>query len=465
MKEIRLSAFMMNCMSHLSPGLWRHPSDRSLNYNDPGHWVALAKLLEEGLFDTLFLADVLSVYDVYKGTVDASLRPGAQVPVNDPLPLVPLMAFATRNLGFGLTASVSFEHPFPFARRMSTLDHLTGGRVAWNIVTSYLNSGAPNVTSKSVMSHNERYDMADEYMDVVYKLWEGSWADGAVVRDREAGTFALPELVRPIEHIGKYFNVPGIHLCEPSPQRTPLLFQAGSSPRGRKFAARHAECVFTGCPTIPVLAEVISGIRQELAYENRTVDDVAFFNMATVIVDRSPELARRKFERILSLVDEEASLALLSGATGIDLSGYDRRSPLRYVPTEAGQSVIEVFTTPVQAREWKISELAKWCGVGGRGPVFVGSAAMVADELERWVEATGVDGFNLSYALMPGTYEDIIEHLIPELQRRGRYKKEYRSGTIRNKMLGQGNFLPRHHYGTGFRDLPSVSGKGLDLAR
>ncbi len=177
-REIRLNAFDMNCVGHQSPGLWAHPRDRSWQYKDLDYWVDLARLLERGKFDGLFIADVLGVYDVYNGNGDAAIRQAAQVPVNDPLALVTPMALVTEHLGFGLTASLSFEHPYPFARRLSTLDHLTKGRVGWNIVTSYLESGARNIGQQAQTAHDARYDYADEYLEVIYKLLEGSWEEG-----------------------------------------------------------------------------------------------------------------------------------------------------------------------------------------------------------------------------------------------------------------------------------------------
>jgi FMN-dependent oxidoreductase (nitrilotriacetate monooxygenase family) len=194
-REIRFNAFDMNCVGHQSPGLWAHPRDRSWQYKDLEYWVELAEILERGKFDGLFIADVLGVYDVYHGNLDAALRNSTQIPVDDPLQLVPAMALVTKNLGFGLTASLSFEHPYTFARRLSTLDHLTKGRAGWNIVTSYLDSGAKNIGLGGQSAHDDRYDVADEYMEVCYKLWEGSWEDDAVLRDRARRIFTDPAKV------------------------------------------------------------------------------------------------------------------------------------------------------------------------------------------------------------------------------------------------------------------------------
>jgi alkanesulfonate monooxygenase SsuD/methylene tetrahydromethanopterin reductase-like flavin-dependent oxidoreductase (luciferase family) len=185
-REIRFNAFDMNCVGHQSPGLWAHPRDRSWQYKDLEYWVELAEILERGKFDGLFIADVLGVYDVYRGNLDAALRHSAQIPVNDPLQLVPAMALVTKNLGFGLTASLSFEHPYTFARRLSTLDHLTKGRAGWNIVTSYLESGAGTSASAARARTTTATTSPTNIWRSCYKLWEGSWEDGAVLRDRGA---------------------------------------------------------------------------------------------------------------------------------------------------------------------------------------------------------------------------------------------------------------------------------------
>src|SRR3984957_6732394 len=236
-KEIRLNAFDMNCVVHQSAGLWAHPRDRADEYARLDYWIDVAQILEQGKFDGLFIADVLGVYDVYGGNVDTALKTAAQLPLNDPVLLIPPMARVTRNLGFGVTCTLSFEPPYPFARRMSTLDHLTDGRAGWNIVTGYLNSAARGAGKDKQTAHDDRYDIADEYMEVVYKLWEGGWADDAVKADALRGLFTDPERVRKVKHDGEHFRLDALHLSEPSPQRTPVLYQAGTSPAGRGFAA------------------------------------------------------------------------------------------------------------------------------------------------------------------------------------------------------------------------------------
>jgi long-chain alkane monooxygenase len=435
----------MNAVGHQSPGLWRHPTDRSVGYADLGHWIDLARLLERGLFDTLFIADVLGVYDVYQGSRDAALRHAVQVPVNDPLLVVPAMAAVTDQLGFAVTFSSSYEPPYPFARRMSTLDHLTRGRIAWNIVTGYLNGAAQNVGRAQQMGHDARYDLADEYLEVLYKLWELSWEDGAVLRDRLSGTFADPSRVHAIEHRGRHFQVSGIHLCEPSPQRTPVLFQAGTSPRGVEFAARHAECVFTSAPSGAILERSVRSIRAAAAAVGRQREDLLIFGQALVVVDDTEAKARAKHRDYLAHVDVEAALALLSGWTGVDFARQSLDSPIEYLENDAGRTALASFTSAEPGRRWTLREAAEFVGLGGRGPVFVGSAAQVASELERWVDASGIDGINLASAVMPETFEAVVELLVPELQRRGRYRMGYPPGTLREKLFGRAARLPSNH--------------------
>jgi len=242
-QRIYLNAFHMNCVVHQSPGLWVHPADQMQRYTDLTAWVELAKLLERGKFDGLFLADVLGVYDVYRNNHEAAVTQATQIPVNDPMVPVSAMAYATHHLGFAFTSSVLQSHPFPFARQMSTLDHLTNGRIGWNVVTSYLESGARNVGQPGLPPHDERYEIADDYLEVCYKLWEGSWEEDAVIKDRQRGIYADPAKVHAVQHEGRYFTVHGCHLSEPSPQRTPVLYQAGASPRGRVCRAARGVCV------------------------------------------------------------------------------------------------------------------------------------------------------------------------------------------------------------------------------
>jgi alkanesulfonate monooxygenase len=449
-KQIRLNAFDMNCIGHLSAGLWTHPRDRAHTYKDLEYWMELAKLLERGKFDGIFLADVLGVYDVYDGNPDAALRQCAQVPVNDPVLVIPAMAAVTQNLGFGVTCTLSFEPPYQFARRMSTLDHLTKGRVGWNIVTGYLNSAARGTGLEAQSAHDVRYDIADEYMEVVYKLWEGSWEDDAVARDRENGIFAHPEKVHKIHHHGQHYRVDAIHLCEPSPQRTPLLYQAGSSSRGREFASKHAECVFLVGPK-SIVASRVADIRRRAVASGRDPAKILMFAGMTVIVGRTEKDAQAKHAEYRRYVNPEGTFALLSGWTGIDFSRYSLSDPINYEKNDAINSAVETFTRDA-GRTWTVQDLVEYSGLGGPGPKIIGSPSQVADQLEEWIEETDVDGFNLSYVVTPESFSDFVELVVPELQRRGVYKLDYRPGTLREKLYGPGQSrLPESHPAATYR--------------
>ena len=440
-REIRLNAFVMNCAGHQSPGLWAHPRDRSAHYTDIDYWTGLARKLEAGLFDGVFLADVLGVYDVFGGTPDAALRAGIQVPVNDPLMVIPAMAAVTRDIGFGVTSLTSYEPPYLFARRMSTLDHLTKGRIAWNIVTGYLDSAAKGMGQDVQMTHEDRYAQAEEYLEVVYALWEGSWEDGAVLHDRERRIFTDPAKVHRVRHDGKHYKVDAIHLCEPSPQRTPVLYQAGQSGVGKAFAARHAECVFTASHSWRNVKGHVSDIRTQAAANGRNPADISIFTLLTLIPGRTEDEARAKYEDYRQYVSTEGSLALVSGWTGIDLSAFDPDEPITSTTNNAIVSVAEALTRAGHGDVWTVRRIAGWAGVGGLAPVVCGTPAQIADELERWVADTDVDGFNLAYALSPETFEDIVDLVVPELQRRGRYKTAYAPGVLREKLQGPGRRL------------------------
>jgi FMN-dependent oxidoreductase (nitrilotriacetate monooxygenase family) len=438
-KRIAVNAFDMSCIMHQSPGLWARPEDQSVRYKDLGYWVELAQLLERGKIDCLFIADVLGVYDTYQGSRDASVRRAMQVPVHDPVIPVSAMAAATERLGFGITVSATYEQPYSLARRFGTLDHLTNGRIAWNIVTSYLDGAARNLGMDRQMSHDERYELAEEVVDVCYKLWEGSWEEDAVVEDRDGQIYADPEKVHDIEHQGKYFSVPGTFLCEPSPQRTPVIWQAGTSPKGRAFAARNAEAVFTVAPTTATLRTYVDEIRASAAAQGRDPYSLKIYTEVTTVVAPTDDEARAKYEDYLQWTDYEGALAFYAGVTGVDLSQLDPHQPLEYVDTDSARFALEIFSKADPDRDWTPDEVAKFIGVGAMGPVIVGSAATVADELERWMAEADIDGFNLAYAVTPGTFVEFIDLVVPELQRRGRYWQDYDEGaTLRERLYGAG---------------------------
>ncbi|GJD81440.1 Dimethyl-sulfide monooxygenase [Methylobacterium gregans] len=446
-KQILLNAFNMNCVGHINHGLWTHPRDRSTAYNTLAYWTDQAKLLERGLFDGLFIADIIGVYDIYGGGIDVTAREAVQLPVNDPTVLVSAMAAVTEHLGFGITVNVHTEAPSTFARRFSTLDHLTGGRVGWNIVTGYLESAHRGQGSGALPDHDRRYDYAEEYLEVLYRLWEGSWDDAAVRRDPAARIFADPARIRPVAHRGEFFEVAGYHLCEPSAQRTPVLYQAGASGRGRAFAGRHAECVFISARDRPSARAAARAVRAEAAAAGRNPEDVKVFVGIAVIPGRTRAEAEAKRAEYLRYASPEAGLAHFAASTGIDFAAYGLDDPIPYAPGNAIQSA----TAAAAQRRLTKRDLLAELGLGGRYAVLTGDAATIADELQAWVEEGEIDGFNLSRIVVPESFSDFIDIVIPELQDRGLYKTAYADGTLRRKLFGAGDRLPARHAANAFR--------------
>lgn len=444
-KRILLNAFVMNCPGNQSPGLWTHPNDRSDRYKNIDHWIDLAKTLEAARFDGVFFADVLGPYDVYQNSRDAGLRQAVQSPINDPLLIIPAMAAVTKQLGFGVTASVTHEHPYIFARRMSTLDHLTQGRIGWNIVTSYLKSASKNIGTQQ-LAHDERYDVAAEFLNVCYKLWEGSWEDDAVVKDRKNKVFVDPTKVHDIEHEGTYFSVPGAHLSEPSPQRTPVIYQAGLSPKGIQFSAQNAEGIYISAPTISIAKKYVERIRSKSQSFGRKRDEIKIFSLFTPIVGQTEAEAQAKYNAYKEHLSYEGALSLFSGWTGIDLSIYDLDDNLDYIQNDAMRSRLEIFTTVDPNKKWTIREIAEFVGIGGIGPVVAGTPETIADQMETWVNEAGVDGFNIAYVVMPETFTDFATYVVPVLQERGLVRKDVKQQTHRHNLFGT-DHLPVHHPG------------------
>lgn len=437
-KRIGLHAFQIATPGQHTSGSWRNSRSQAHNFATLDYWTSLAKTLERGKFDSLFLADVVGIYDVFGGSPDAALRAAIQVPIDDPFMVVSAMASVTEYLGFGVTSAITYEQPYALARKFSTLDHLTQGRIGFNVVTSYLESAARNLGLSEQVDHDERYDIADEFLDVVYKLWEGSWEEDAVIVDRDNGVYTDPSKVHPINHKGKYFTVPGVHLTYPSIQRTPVIFQAGASKRGNEFAAKHGEAVFINGMRPDVSMMMVNKLRSEAVRQGRLPNDVKVIQQMTVIVDETDALAEQQLKYIQSLAIDEGSLALFGGFTGIDMSTFKRDQVLKNVGTQGIQSVLAMLTAADNERDWTPAELAKLMRVGSVGPVVVGSPETVADELERWMESSDIDGFNLMHTVSPGSYEDFVELVVPELQKRGRVWNDYEGSTLREHFFGVG---------------------------
>lgn len=446
-----LNATEMVTPGHLSFGLWRLADPDRPGYTDLAYWTALGRTLEEGGFDALFLADALGQLDSYRGSADPSLVDAVQTPLDDPLLVVPAIAAVTSTLGFGVTVSTTYEHPYLLARKFTTLDHLTGGRIGWNVVTSQLDSAARNLGLERQIPHDERYEMAQEFLDVSYALWEASWEDGAVVRDRERGVYADPDRVHAIGHAGRWYSVPSAHLSEPSVQRTPVIFQAGTSPRGRAFAARNAEVVFVSGWSPATLRRNVEAIRTLAAEYGREPGSIRFVANAVVVTAEDDALADAKLRDYQRFYSLEGSLTHFSAVTGIDWSRYDVDAPLSYIETDSNRSFLAGLTKDAPpGEEWTLRRL-----VAGRHGIsyvnsVVGGGATVADRLEEIADEAGLDGFNLSGAHPEDGYADIADHVIPVLRERGRVRERGAVTTLRGRLFGHDR-LPDDHPGSAAR--------------
>jgi long-chain alkane monooxygenase len=447
-RRLRFNAFAMNCVSHIHHGQWVRPDTRQLEYNRLDAWVELAQILERGKFDALFLADVVGTYDSYGGNRDAAVEEGLQIPVNDPSLLIPAMASTTENLGFAWTASVLQEHPFSFARRVSTLDHLSQGRVAWNIVTSYLNNAARNLGYGSLPDHVDRYRRAEEYVQVLYKLLEGSWEDDAVVRDVERGVYADPTKVHDIDHVGEFYDVVGPHLSEPSPQRTPVLFQAGASEQGREFAARNAEAIFIPGRDAQTARRNVADVRARAAALGRDPSDILFFTGFTFVVGGTEEEARGKAREFDETASARGYAAHMGGGMGVDLAEIDLDTPVGKLEQYNSRGGLKSLIESAPDRTWTFRDVLKLRGANR----VVGTPEQIADGLQELADA-GIDGINVTYYTTPGSFLDFVEGVTPVLQARGLQQRDYRPGTLREKLTDgdSGPLLNARHPGARIR--------------
>ncbi|MFT4020826.1 MAG: LLM class flavin-dependent oxidoreductase [Acinetobacter sp.] len=440
-KKILLNAFDMNSVGHINHGLWTHPRDQSYRFNELKYWTDLAQTLEKGLFDGLFIADITGSYDVYQGNLDVTLKESVQLPSHDPATLISAMAHVTQHLGFGLTVNLSYEHPYQLARRFASLDHLTQGRIGWNIVTGYLDSAERLIGQQSLQDHDLRYEKAEEFLQLCYQFWQDSWEDDAVLKDKQRRIFTDPSKVHAIHHQGRFFKSEGVFQVSPSPQRTPVLFQAGASPKGTAFATRHAEAVFIGGDQPEKVKQHVQRLRQLAVEYGRSADAIKVFVGITVVTAETSELAQQKLQEYARYASPEAGLAHYSSSVGLDLSQFADTDVIPYQHSNSIVSVNQKF----KEQQITPADLKKQHLLGGRYPLFVGSGAEVAEQLIAFFDSTGIDGFNLTRTVTPESHEDFIQFVIPELQQRGRFKLAYEDGTLRSKLFQQGNHLPLSH--------------------
>lgn len=439
------NATPMFTVSHAHHGQWRRPDAIDTEFNDVRIWIELAQTLETARFDGIFFPDVSGHHGPVDVPFDVYVREGLQLPSNDPMLLLAALAVSTEHLGLAFTSNILQAHPYTFARQISTLDHLSNGRASWNIVTGWQNNGARNFGLPGLPEHDSRYAWAEEYVDVVYKLWEGSWDEGAVLKDRAAGSYSDPSKVHKIFHESEHYRVEGPHLPSPSVQRTPLLFQAGASRAGRSFAARHAEGVFLTAPTPAAAAEQIADTRALAAAAGRAPEDIKFFVGLSFVIGATHSEAARKAEYVDSFASLDGYLAHLAI---VDAAGqsYPLDTPLSEVRTDAMQGLVEAARRRAGDREAVVSDLT----FGRHSNRVVGTPAQIADELEQW-QAAGVDGINIiSYVL--GDYAEFAAQVTPELQRRGLARTSYLPGGYRGRLFGADRVNERHP-AAGYRGL------------
>ena len=421
---------------------WRLPEhEQADGYTDLEFWTALARRLERGGFTGIFFADAYNVANNYADSVAPTVRHGEQLPENDPLPLLSALAAATDRLGLVATASTSLYPPYLLAKKLSTIDDLSDGRLGWNVVTSAGQLEFENAADGYV-PHDERYDRADEFLRVCYALWEESWDDDWAVRDAQ-GIYADPDAVSFIDHDGDNFTVPGPHMTAPTPQRTPVLFQAGQSDRGRQFAADHAEALFSFHLSRDGFVSYADGVETRLLDAGRSRDSVRLYPAVTPYVAPDRETARRFHERVLDAIDPETGLVRLSNHLNHDYAQYDHDAPLADIDPEGIRGALQAFLD--DDREWTVGEAGRRYA---RYPTaeLIGTPGEVADELERWGEA-GADGFVITAPVVPRTFDDMAQYLVPELRERD-LLADRDGATLREQLFGTPRLPPDHPAGS-----------------
>ncbi len=427
-KQMHLTGFMVYCPAPHMIMSWVYPREKIRHqWTEIEYWVEIAQHLERGKFDMFFFADGWG-----GGTNADNIRYAIQFPASDPACLVPYLASSTKNLGFAITMSTSFYPPYMLSRKLATLDHITKGKIGWNIVTSFSPGEARNFGMESLPAHDERYNIADEYMDVCRKLWH-SWDDDALLMDMENGIFADPAKVHKINHVGEHYKVQGPLTVIPSPQRQPYLFQAGQSPRGREFAARHAECIFASAIGVRQMRAFCEDIAARAERYGRDPKEIKIIWAAQPTIAETQAEAQTRQNEIRARIPIEASLSLMSGHFNYHFNMLDIDKPVGDLQVPGLNSMLDTYKTAnpnVTLRDIASSYL-----IGSDSGPMIGTASHVADHLVYLMEEGGGDGFQITpsyYA--PDYFKDLSNMLIPELQRRGVFREDYAPGTLRERM-------------------------------
>ena len=430
LNKIHLAQFLVHGPTYHSLGMWRHPKTISsgFKWDKPELYQHIARVCERGLFDTVFFADLNYIADTYKGAMASSLMHATQAPEHDPIPLLSFMAAATKKIGVASTFSVSHSHPFYAARLWATLDHLTNGRAGWNVVTSINSNQAANYGEKRQSTDN-RYDRAHEFMEVCQKLWN-SWDVDAVKMDHENGIFADPEKVNRIEHTGKFFKSRGPLNVTRSPQNGPAIFQAGTSPKGQDFAVKYADAIFAIQPRPEDAANYFNSIKSQMTDIGRDPDACKILFGMQPIIGSSEAEAREKQEEHNALVPLEGGMAILSAHLDFDLS----KIPADALMSERNEPELYRMRTrfhKIDGTPMTVAETAARHGQSVSLPQFVGTPQGIADQMEAFINVAGGDGFMLTAIHSPGAIEEFVDLVVPELQKRGIYRKEYKGNTQR----------------------------------
>ena len=431
-----LVAFMQAGSTSVYAGSWRHPATEH-RYLDASYYAKIGRQLEEGCFDLMFFDDRLAMPGVYGGSVEEAVRYGARPVKLDLGVVLGVLAQATSRIGLGATYSTSYYAPFHVARTFATLDHLSHGRAAWNVVTSVNDSEAQNYGVKAHLGHDKRYDRADEFMDVVTGLWD-TWEDDAILHDRGSGQYADPAKVHELGHEGQYFSARGPLTVPRTPQGRPVIIQAGSSGRGREFASRWAELIFTGDPGLEVARSHYSDQKERIAEAGRDPAAVRICPMAYAVVGESEAHAKEREALFLNdLVHPMASLTLLSELMNYDFAQHDLDDPVtdELIASVSGiRGLVQNLRTHIGGDTVTVRDLAGHRATLLQGPRFVGTGEQVADEMADWFESGACDGFVLAATHLPGAFEDVVRMVVPELQRRGLFRTEYESSTLRGHL-------------------------------
>lgn len=428
-RQMHLVAFLISGPTSHHNAMWRHPETDN-GFLEARFWENLARTLELAKFDAFFFADVLAFMN------DALLTRGGQIALLDPLPLVAMMARVTRHIGLGATISTSFQPPYPLARALQSLDVLSGGRVAWNVVTSGSDKEAHLFGMEALLPREERYARAHEVLETCVALWK-SWDSGVMVVDKKSSVFVDQSKLKTVERRGRYVGARGRFTVPPSAQGHPVIMQAGSSPRGRDFAAEWAEIIFTLQHSIPDMQAFYGDMKQRIMTFGRDPGDCAILTSVDPIIGETDEIARAKQAYINDLVDPALGIAVASAHIGVDLSQYPLDKPLSDIQVEAGsRGVLDVLLQGSRTEGLTLGEAAKRLAISELCPQVVGTAESVADQLQAMFEAEGCDGFILTPTEMPGSFESFGRAVVPILQKRGLFRTEYAATTLRGNIRG-----------------------------